>query len=230
MKVERSGRSYFLNNSNHQKIEMNQKLKCLLALAACLLPMAAPANDIEPGKEFYTAIKATKPIVIDGNLSEWTGANVIADPRFYTPKGSGSVVPPSGTVFALFGQSWVLSCSGGWKIGGIKQIWPQLGEALTNHAAVRRGLSASDLYVIEPRSYHADYERLVNHYDRLRVERGCSTNLDLQRIAIPASGGADWILKGRNVERIVVERMEDANAFMRHGALPVVHLAELADH
>lgn len=105
-----------------------------------------------------------------------------------------------------------------------------LGEALTNHAAVRRGLSASDLYVIEPRSYHADYERLVNHYDRLRVERGCSTNLDLQRIAIPASGGADWILKGRNVERIVVERMEDANAFMRHGALPVVHLAELADH
>ena len=98
MKVELSGRSYSLNNSNHQKIEMNQKLKCLLALAACLLPMAAPANDIEPGKKFYTAIKATKPIVIDGNLSEWTGANVIADPRFYTPKGSGSVVPPSGTL------------------------------------------------------------------------------------------------------------------------------------
>lgn len=105
-----------------------------------------------------------------------------------------------------------------------------LGEALTNHAAVRRGLSARDLYVIEPRSYHADYERLVNHYDRLRVERGCSTNLDLQRIAIPASGGADWILKGRDVERIVVERMEDANSFLLHGALPVVHLAELADH
>ncbi len=108
-----------------------------------------------------------------------------------------------------------------------------LGEALTNLGAVRRGVRASDLYVIEPRSYHEDYARLVKHYDRLRVERGCATNLDLQRIAIPATGGADWILKGRAVKRIVVERMEDAEVFERHGAFPVVHvaeLAELADH
>jgi hypothetical protein len=84
--------------------------------------------------------------------------------------------------------------------------------------------------VIEPRAYHEDYERLVKHYDRLRLERGCATNLDLQRIAIPAAGEADWILKGRRVERIVVERMEDAEAFSRHSALPVVHVAELADH
>ena len=73
-----------------------------------------------------------------------------------------------------------------------------------------------------------DYQRLVGHYDRLRTERGCATNLDLQRIAIPAAE-ADWILKGRSVERIVVERMEDAAAFGTQGR-PVVHVAELADH
>jgi len=104
-----------------------------------------------------------------------------------------------------------------------------LGEALSNLGAVRRGLRASDLYVIEPRAYHEDYARLVGHYDRLRVERGCATNLDLQRIAIPAVE-ADWILKGRSPQRIVVERMEDAGAFEHRGGIPVVHVVELADH
>jgi len=46
------------------------------------------ANDIEPGKEYYTAIKATQPIVLDGDLSEWNGVAVLADPRFSIPKGS----------------------------------------------------------------------------------------------------------------------------------------------
>lgn len=105
-----------------------------------------------------------------------------------------------------------------------------LGEALSRIAAVRNAVGPGDLYVIEPRAYHEDYERLVKHYDRLRLERGCATNLDLQRIAIPAAGEAEWILKGRRVERIVVERMEDAEAFGRHSTLPVVHVAELADH
>ena len=103
-----------------------------------------------------------------------------------------------------------------------------LGESLTALGAVRQGLRATDMYVIEPRAYHADYQRLVGHYDRLRVERGCATNLDLQRIAIPAVE-SNWILKGRRVDRIVVERMEDAAAFETHGH-PVVHVAELADH
>ena len=48
----------------------------------------ASANDIEPGKQYYTAIKATQPIVLDGDLSEWTGAAILADPRFSIPKGS----------------------------------------------------------------------------------------------------------------------------------------------
>ena len=105
-----------------------------------------------------------------------------------------------------------------------------LGEALSSLDSVRKGLRKGDLYVIEPRSYHRDYERLVRHYDRLRAERGCAFNLDLQRIAIPAAGQADWILKGRSVDRIVVERLEDAAAFESRGGLPVVHVAELADH
>jgi hypothetical protein len=105
-----------------------------------------------------------------------------------------------------------------------------LGESLSSLAAIRAGLRKTDLYVIESRTYHGDYERLVKHYDRLRAERGCAFNLDLQRIAIPAAGQADWILKGRKVSRIVVERLEDGAAFESHGGYPVVHLAELADH
>jgi len=104
-----------------------------------------------------------------------------------------------------------------------------LGESLSSLAAVRGGLRKTDLYVIESRTYHGDYERLVKHYDGLRNERGCAFNLDLQRIAIPVAGQADWILKGRRVERVVVERHEDAEAFVRHG-YPVVHVAELVDH
>jgi len=84
--------------------------------------------------------------------------------------------------------------------------------------------------VIEPRSYHGDYERLVKHYDRLRTECGCAFNLDLQRVAIPAAGQASWILKGLKVDRIVVERLEDGAVFESHGGYPVVHVAELADH
>ncbi|MCC7374839.1 MAG: hypothetical protein IT581_09295 [Verrucomicrobiales bacterium] len=51
--------------------------------------LPALANDIEPGKEFYSAIRAPKPIVLDGDLSEWSGSAILADPRFAVPKGSG---------------------------------------------------------------------------------------------------------------------------------------------
>ena len=62
----------------------------LLTVAATLtLQCTVSANDIEPGKEFYTAIKAPAPIVLDGDLSEWRGASLLADPRFSIPKGSG---------------------------------------------------------------------------------------------------------------------------------------------
>jgi hypothetical protein len=120
-----------------------------------------------------------------------------------------------------------------------------LGEALSSVAAVRGALRASDLYVIEPHAYHTDYQRLVKHYDALRSATACTLNLDLQRIAIPATarsltqrlGLAEiddkvqtrWILHGRNITRIVVENIEDGAAFEQISGCPVVHLADLAD-
>ncbi len=128
-----------------------------------------------------------------------------------------------------------------------------LGPALSTRAAVRSNLAPSDLYVIEPRAFHGDYERMVGYYDRLQRETGCSLSLDLQRIAIPASssglehrlglvpkrdvlrGVADddvqarWLLQGRTPARIVVESLADRAAFGRVCDLPVVYLAELGE-
>lgn len=132
----------------------------------------------------------------------------------------------------------------------MKQLLPamhvvSLGEALSAHAAVRGKLRASDLYVIEPRAYHADYPRLVKHYDRLRAESGSAFNLDLQRIAIPVTSRslpqrlgllphdddmqARWALHGRSITRIVVENMEARIALEKISAVPVVHVAELPE-
>jgi len=120
-----------------------------------------------------------------------------------------------------------------------------LGIALSKRADLRRRIEADDLYVIEPRAYHAEYEALVRYYDDLRFETGCAMNLDLQRIAIPATARnlrqrlglepADdaaqsrWLLQGRRIARIVVEDAGDIAAFKQIGNLPVVHLAELAN-
>ena len=105
-----------------------------------------------------------------------------------------------------------------------------LGEALSSLVGVRRRLTSADFYVIEPRAYHADYERMVAHYDRLRAETGCHLNLDLQRIAIPACDDAEvrWMLQGRRPARIVVESLADRAALERVCDIPVRHLAELA--
>jgi len=132
----------------------------------------------------------------------------------------------------------------------LKQLLPKmnfvtLGEALSTNAVVRRSLRATDLYVIEPRAYHADYQRLVKHYDRLRAESGSAFNLDLQRIAIPATSRslpqrlgllaaddeaqARWVLHGRSITRIVVENLEDRAVLEKVSDVPVVHLAELVD-
>lgn len=121
-----------------------------------------------------------------------------------------------------------------------------LGAALNSRVSVRGKLGAADLYVVEPRAYHADYERMVGHYHRLQVETGCMLNLDLQRIAIPATAPslsrklglvagddttqAKWILQGRKATRIVVETLADRAAFERVGDLPVVHVADLAEN
>jgi ferredoxin len=120
-----------------------------------------------------------------------------------------------------------------------------LGAALSELSHVRQCLRPTDLYVIEPRAYHADYERQVRYYDALRSATGCMMNLDLQRVAIPATARSlpqrldraapddtahvQWILHGRRVERIVVESAEDIRVFERVADCPVVHVADLLD-
>ena len=51
-------------------------------LAALLVPVGALANGIDPAVEFYSANRAANPIVLDGDLSEWTGISVIENPEF----------------------------------------------------------------------------------------------------------------------------------------------------
>ncbi len=118
-----------------------------------------------------------------------------------------------------------------------------LGTALSLRAAVRSKLAATDFYVIEPRAFHADYERMVGHYDRLQRETGCSLSLDLQRIAIPASAPGvaqklglsarddatqgKWLLQGRKPARIVVESLADRDALQAVSEIPVVYVADL---
>lgn len=64
----------------------------VFAVAAVLLMhVGVEANDIDPEVEFYTANKASNPIVVDGDLSEWTGVTLIENPKF-TPNGGGDLI------------------------------------------------------------------------------------------------------------------------------------------
>jgi len=78
----------------------------LLTVAACLLvPLAVPANDIEPGKEFQSATQAAKPIVLDGSLAEWSGQPIVS-PQFAIPKGSGAAAGQLVTFEPYNGGDW----------------------------------------------------------------------------------------------------------------------------
>jgi heterodisulfide reductase subunit C len=117
------------------------------------------------------------------------------------------------------------------------------GEAASRTAAVRANLGKDDFYVIEPRAYHAERERLVGHYDGLRHATGCGMNLDMQRLAIPTTANslpqrsgrnrvdvhaqARWILEGNNFSRIVVEDLNDVAAFRAVTDKPVVHVSQV---
>jgi ferredoxin len=119
-----------------------------------------------------------------------------------------------------------------------------LGETLLLRPAVKKAIKPTDLYIIEPRSYHADYSRLVNFYDRVRLETGCILNTSLQRAAIPigAAGMRDrpwpgrvdaaeqvrWILHKRRADRVVTEDMEDFSLFKKLPGIETVHITDLA--
>src|SRR5437667_6738121 len=86
---------------------MRTRILPFLVMTLSLVPSAIQANDIEPGKENYSATK--KSIVVDGNLSDWGGVPVFKDTQFYIPKGSGA----AGTLVTFeqcdacgFGGSW----------------------------------------------------------------------------------------------------------------------------
>ena len=134
-------------------------------------------------------------------------------------------------------------------VAPLRALLPQatlctLGESLSRLPACRDQLRPGDLYVIDCRAYHADYERLVLYYHRLREEHGIQLNLDLQRIAVPASAPGlsqrlgesplddaahvRWLLKGRKVQRVIAESTEDLAAIRQHSNLPAMHIAELA--
>jgi hypothetical protein len=82
-------------------------LPLLCVLGLCVAPGTTPANDIEPGKEFYTVISAPRPIVLDGSLSEWSGVPVLADPKFAVPKYSGTNANPNYVLFEPYqGGTW----------------------------------------------------------------------------------------------------------------------------
>ncbi len=118
-----------------------------------------------------------------------------------------------------------------------------LGETLLLRPAVKKAIHPTDLYIIEPRGYHADYSRLVNFYDRMRLETGCRLNTSLQRAAIPTGaagmrnrpgpGRVDaaeqvrWILHKRRPDRVIVEDMEDFSLFKNLSGLETVHITEL---
>ena len=119
-----------------------------------------------------------------------------------------------------------------------------VAEALLEVRTVRAALRPSDLLIFEARGYHADFERLVRVYDRVRRDTGCLTNLDLHRLAISTGAGsaqarlgtsgvdqdqlARIVVEGRRPARVVVESESDREPFVRALGVPVVHLAEVA--
>jgi hypothetical protein len=70
--------------------KLSHILMGLLLSGGVLTVLNVRANDIEPGKEFYSATHIVNPVVIDGDLSDFAGVPVLADPKFAIPKGSGT--------------------------------------------------------------------------------------------------------------------------------------------
>ena len=119
-----------------------------------------------------------------------------------------------------------------------------LGHMLSSHRNIRSELKSTDFYMIESRAYHHDFQKLVKHYDDLRHDSGCQINIDLQRMALPTGSmgsyqelapqaldiesQVQWLLQGRDVERIVVENLSDAEAMSKGSDIAVVHIADIA--
>lgn len=164
---------------------------------------------------------------------------------------SGVEVPPLvlRQMLSSLQSSRLIVVADGSLVAPLREFLPKarlstLGEVLSSLPAFRAQLTPDDFYVIDSRAYHAEYERLVLHYHRLREERGIQLNLDLQRIAVPASAQGlpqrlgesplddaahvRWLLKGRKMRRIISENADDLAAIRRHSNVSAIHIAELA--
>jgi len=121
-----------------------------------------------------------------------------------------------------------------------------LGQALLANQRVRAAIKPTDFYMIETRAYNANRCSFVAVYDALHQETGCMMNLDLQRVATPTGAASmqhreglamiisiedqvKWLLEGRKAERVVVESLDDYEAFTAYTKLQVVHLAEVVE-
>jgi hypothetical protein len=69
-------------------IPMRKSILLLVVLSS--FARLATANDIEPGKQTYTATHLTGAVTVDGNLKDWAGVPVLADPKFAVPKSSST--------------------------------------------------------------------------------------------------------------------------------------------
>lgn len=113
--------------------------------------------------------------------------------------------------------------------------------ALSCEPNVEQNLGPDDFYIIDARTFHAQYAKRVKHYDALRHTTGCSMNLDLNRMAIPTGIGSlssslgqfdlkkqiAWLIQGRTFSRIVVENPADQSMLAEVTGKSVIHLSEL---
>jgi ferredoxin len=137
--------------------------------------------------------------------------------------------------------------------GMIAAIWQEAGLTDVSHTsvpdsfalscdpAVQQNLGPDDFYIIDARTFHAQYAERVRHYDTLRHTTGCSMNLDLNRMAIPTGIGSlsdslgqfdtgkqiEWLIQGRHFSRIVVENPADQSMLTEVTGKPVLHVSEL---
>ncbi len=184
-----------------------------------MLAMIGPgvSEHMDNGEDIVTAME-TGGTVSDARYERFMGLLARAD----------EVIVADGLLYRLLLKSSLSA-----RIFGI-------GEAMISNAEITGMLNSDDLYIIDSRTYHADYERLVEMYDDLRKRSGCMTNLDLHRVATPTGASrfagagvvdpvkqARWILEGRPAKRIIVERVEDIEPFRQATDVPVIFVAEL---
>ncbi len=118
-----------------------------------------------------------------------------------------------------------------------------LGEALIRYSDLAEKVKPDDLYIIDPRTYHANFGVLVDLYDTFGKRTGCLMNRDLHRVATPTGvtlfhrdrshnvidpvKQIQWILEGKRPNRIIVEKLEDRGPFTEVADIPVLFVGEV---